>query len=113
MTLAADLNRRQSHGQCAPTAPNVFRNVGEEPLEHDHVPPAASGQVQGRTWHRRDNGWFGHAADSRRARIRAPGLEADITIEDVGDGKSELRGPSMPPTAPSTAATAKRPLTAW
>ena len=34
MTVAADLNRRQSHGQCAPTAPNVFRYVGEEPPEH-------------------------------------------------------------------------------
>jgi len=39
----------------------------------------------------RDNGWFGHAADSRRARIRVPGLEAGVAIEDVGDDKTELR----------------------
>jgi hypothetical protein len=50
-----------------------------------------SGQVYVRTWYRRDNGWFGHAVDSRRARIRVPGLEADIAIEDVGDDKAELR----------------------
>ncbi len=51
----------------------------------------AGGQVYVRTWYRRDNGWFGHAVDSRRARIRVPGLEADIAIEDVGDDKAELR----------------------
>jgi hypothetical protein len=51
----------------------------------------ASGQVYVRTWYRRDNGWFGHAVDSRRARIRVPGLEVDVAIEDVGDGKAELR----------------------
>jgi hypothetical protein len=28
---------------------------------------------------------------SRRARIRVPGLEADVAIEDVGDGEGELR----------------------
>ena len=33
-----------------------------------------SGHVYVRTWYRRDNGWFGHAVDSRRARIRVPGL---------------------------------------
>jgi len=51
----------------------------------------AGGEVYVRTWYRRDNGWFGHAADLRRARIRVPGLEADIAIEDVGDDKTELR----------------------
>ncbi|MGD0704517.1 MAG: DUF2255 family protein [Trebonia sp.] len=51
----------------------------------------ASGQVYVRTWYRRDNGWFGHAVDSRRARIRVPGLAADIAIEDLGDDKAELR----------------------
>jgi hypothetical protein len=50
-----------------------------------------SGQVYVRTWYRRDSGWFGHVADSRRARIRVPGLAADIAIEDVGDDKAELR----------------------
>ena len=48
-------------------------------------------QVYVRTWYRRDNGWFGHVVDSRRARIRVPGLEADIAIEDVGDDQAELR----------------------
>jgi hypothetical protein len=52
---------------------------------------SAGGQVYVRTWYRRDNGWFGHAVDARRARIRIPGLEADVTVEDVGDDKSELR----------------------
>ena len=50
-----------------------------------------SGQVYVRTWYRRDSGWFGHAVNSRRARIRVPGLEADIAVEDVGDDQVELR----------------------
>jgi hypothetical protein len=49
------------------------------------------GQVYVRTWYRRDSGWFGHVLESRRARIRVPGLEADIAIEDIGDGGAELR----------------------
>jgi hypothetical protein len=52
---------------------------------------AVSGQVYVRTWYRRDGGWFGQAVDSRRARIRVPSLEADITIEDLGDDQAELR----------------------
>jgi hypothetical protein len=51
----------------------------------------AGGQVYVRTWYRRDSGWFGHVVGSRRARIRVPGLEADIAIEDVGDDKGKLR----------------------
>ena len=51
----------------------------------------AGGQVYVRTWHRRDSGWFGHVAGSRRARIRVPGLEADIAIEDVGGHEAQLR----------------------
>jgi len=50
-----------------------------------------SGQVYVRTWYRRDCGWFGHAVNARRARIRVPGLEADIAVEDVGDDQAELR----------------------
>ncbi|WP_177231413.1 DUF2255 family protein [Amycolatopsis saalfeldensis] len=42
---------------------------------------------------RRDTGWYGQALRERRARIRVPGLEADVTIEDIGDA---------PVTAPST-----------
>ena len=51
----------------------------------------AGGQVYVRTWHRRDTGWFGLALRSHRARIRVPGLEADVIIEDIGEGKVELR----------------------
>ena len=50
-----------------------------------------SGHIYVRTWYRRGNGWFGHAVDSRRARIRVPGLEAGVAIEDIGDDKTELR----------------------
>ena len=48
-------------------------------------------QVYVRTWYRRETGWFGHALDSGRARIRVPGLEVDVGVEDVGAGKAELR----------------------
>lgn len=52
---------------------------------------STGGLVYVRTWYRRDTGWFGHVLASRRARIRVPGLEADVTIEDVGAGTPELR----------------------
>jgi hypothetical protein len=48
-------------------------------------------QVFVRTWYRRDNGWFGHVLDSRRARIRVPGLEVDVAVEDVGEDTAKLR----------------------
>lgn len=48
----------------------------------------AGGQVYVRTWYRRDTGWFGHALESRRARIRVPGLEADVSIDDIGDASA-------------------------
>ena len=41
-------------------------------------------QVYVRTWYRRETGWFGHALLSGRARIRVPGLAADVTVEDLG-----------------------------
>jgi hypothetical protein len=50
----------------------------------------AGGQVYVRTWYRRDTGWFGHALRSRRARIRVPGLEADVTIDDIGDASTQV-----------------------
>jgi hypothetical protein len=50
----------------------------------------AGGQVYVRTWYRRDTGWFGHALRSSRARIRVPGLEADVTIEDIGDASTQV-----------------------
>ena len=50
----------------------------------------AGGQVYVRTWYRRDTGWFGHALRSRRARIRVPGLEGDVTIDDGGDASAQV-----------------------
>jgi hypothetical protein len=52
----------------------------------------ADDRVYVRTWYRRDTGWFGNALRSGRARIRVPGLEADVVVEDVGAGPSGLRG---------------------
>jgi hypothetical protein len=49
------------------------------------------GLVYVRTWYRRDTGWFGQVLTSRRARIRVPGLEADVAVEDVGEGTPDLR----------------------
>jgi hypothetical protein len=50
----------------------------------------AGGQVYVRTWYRRDTGWFGAALRSRRARVRVPGLEADVTIEDIGAASTQV-----------------------
>jgi hypothetical protein len=52
---------------------------------------SAGGMVYVRTWYRRDTGWFGHVLAARRARIRVPGLEADVAVDDVGEGTPELR----------------------
>jgi len=52
---------------------------------------SVGGQVYVRTWYRRDSGWFARVLDSRRARIRVPGLEADVLIQDVGAGGATLR----------------------
>jgi len=49
-------------------------------------------QVYVRTWYRRDSGWFGHVLDSRRARLRVPGLEADVAVEDVGEDSQVRAG---------------------
>jgi hypothetical protein len=51
----------------------------------------AGDDVYVRTWYRRDTGWFGLALRTRRARVRVPGVEADVRIEDVGVGPSGLR----------------------
>lgn len=40
--------------------------------------------VHVRSWHRRATGWFGDAVRSARARVRVPGLAADVVVEDVG-----------------------------
>ena len=44
-----------------------------------------------RTWYRRDTGWYGHALAQRRARIRVPELEAEVTVEDFGEGTGAQR----------------------
>ncbi len=51
---------------------------------------STGGLVYVRTWYRRETGWFGQVLASRRARIRVPGLEADVEVEDVGVGTPEL-----------------------
>ncbi|GLY95147.1 DUF2255 family protein [Actinoplanes sp. NBRC 103695] len=48
-------------------------------------------QVFVRTWHRRDTGWFGHVLREGRATVRVPGVEAAVTVEDVGVGPAGLR----------------------
>ena len=50
-----------------------------------------AGDVYVRTWQRRDTGWFGRAVDARRARIRVPGLEADVDVADIGADDADLR----------------------
>ncbi|GAA3558450.1 DUF2255 family protein [Microlunatus spumicola] len=42
------------------------------------------GHVHVRSWYRRGTGWFGHAVTDRLARVRVPGLEADVDVVDVG-----------------------------
>ncbi len=44
-----------------------------------------------RTWKRRDTGWYGQVVDSRKARIRVPGLERDVFVAAVGAIDIELR----------------------
>lgn len=48
-------------------------------------------RVYVRTWHRRDTGWFGNVLRSGRARIRVPGVESDVAVEDTGEGSPALR----------------------
>lgn len=48
------------------------------------------GEVYVRTWYRRSTGWFGHALSSGRARIRVPGVETDVEVEDVGSAGADL-----------------------
>ena len=37
-----------------------------------------------RTWYRRETGWFGYAVRAGGAHITVPGLEADVTVQDLG-----------------------------
>jgi hypothetical protein len=55
------------------------------------IGPLVPGDVYVRTWYRRDTGWFGHAVGSGRARIRIPGVEVDVRVEDVGVGPAGLK----------------------
>lgn len=48
------------------------------------------GRVYLRTWHRRSTGWYGNALETRSARVRTPGPEADVSTADVG-ADEELR----------------------
>ncbi len=61
-----------------------------------------------RTWYRRDDGWYGHALDTRQARIRVPASRSTWPSRTSQTGPSCVRA-SMPPTTPSTDATAARP----
>ena len=49
-------------------------------------------QVYVRTWHRRDTGWFGRAIRSGQARVRVPGVEVDVHVDDLGRRADEVRG---------------------
>ena len=51
----------------------------------------AGDQVYVRTWHRRDTGWFGQVLRVPRARVRVPGLEADVAVYDVGADAARSR----------------------
>jgi len=49
------------------------------------------GAVYVRTWYRRTSGWFGKVIKVPEARIRVPGLQADVTIIDLGECPPGLR----------------------
>jgi hypothetical protein len=48
-------------------------------------------EIYVRTWYRRDTGWFAHAVDIRLGRIVVPGVEADVTVEDIGADDASVR----------------------
>ncbi|MEV4347426.1 DUF2255 family protein [Actinoplanes sp. NPDC049596] len=52
---------------------------------------AVDGQVYVRSWYRRGTGWFGQVLESGAASVRVPGLQVDVTVEDVGAGPGRLR----------------------
>jgi hypothetical protein len=49
------------------------------------------GDAYVRTLYRRETGWFDLAVSTRRARVRVPGVEVDVGVEDVGVGPLGLR----------------------
>ena len=66
---------RRSDGTLRPAAPIWVVAVG--------------GSVYVRTWYRRHTGWYGHSVRSGVARITVPGLEADVSVQDVGSQMRE------------------------
>jgi hypothetical protein len=72
-----DIAVRRADGTLRPWTPIWVVHVG--------------GDVYVRTWYRRDTGWFGLVLSTRRARVRVPGVEVDVCIEEVGIGPSGLR----------------------
>ena len=67
--------------------------IATERADGSHRPPlpiwvvCVDGQVYVRTWYRRDSGWFGQVLERPRARIAIPSLQADVTVDDVGDDR--------------------------
>ncbi|GAA4917612.1 hypothetical protein EV188_101678 [Actinomycetospora succinea] len=51
---------------------------------------SAGNQVYVRTWYRRSTGWFGRVLESGRARVHVPGLDADVTVDDLGTADREI-----------------------
>ena len=51
----------------------------------------ADEEVFVRTWHRRMTGWFGQVVNNRGARVRVPGLETEVSVDDLGGGTEPLR----------------------
>jgi hypothetical protein len=72
-----DIAVHRVDGTLRPWAPIWAVHVGDD--------------VYVRTWYRRDTGWFGLALGTRRARVRVPGVEVDVRIEDIGIGPPGLR----------------------
>jgi hypothetical protein len=72
-----DIAIQRADGALRPWTPIWAVHVGDD--------------VYVRTWYRRDTGWFGLALGTRRARVRVPGVEADVRIEDIGIGPPGLR----------------------
>lgn len=48
-------------------------------------------QVYIRTWYRRDTAWYGQALRTQRARIRVPGAERDVPVENTNQNTADMR----------------------
>ncbi|MFJ9778342.1 DUF2255 family protein [Amycolatopsis sp. NPDC101161] len=67
-----------------PPEPSLRSRTCPHPAGDVHNWSCAGRQAYVRTRYRRETGWFGDALRSRRVRIRVPGLQAEVTIEDIG-----------------------------